>query len=75
MFAFAIRAGGRKMSTKDTNMEIVQVPLDRKTAGRLDAFARACGMDPIAAASRLLCDLLADDEFYNAAAEDPPSTH
>ncbi len=56
-------------------VEIVPVPLDSNTAERLRRFAQACGLDPLVAARRLLCDLLADDEFYNAAAREGPSTH
>ena len=63
------------MSKRDTDKLVIPVPVDEVTAGRLETFARACGMEPLAAASRLLSDLLADDELYNAAAEEAPLSH
>jgi hypothetical protein len=45
----------------------VPVPLDRRTRERLSRFAEAIDEHPLVAAARLLRDLLADDEFYNAA--------
>jgi hypothetical protein len=45
----------------------VPIPLDRRTRERLAHFAEAIDEHPIIAAARLLRDLLADDDFYNAA--------
>ncbi len=49
-------------------VELVPVPMDRETRRRLVLFSRAIGKQPIHAASVLLTDLLADEEFFNAAA-------
>lgn len=58
------------MGVHAKKQEIVAIPLDHLTAERLRLFAEACGLNPLVAASRLLSDLLADDEFYNAAARE-----
>jgi hypothetical protein len=53
----------------DEGIELVPVPMDRATRQRLARFAAAIGEQPIHAASKLMRDLLSDDEFYNSAAE------
>lgn len=45
----------------------ISIPLDREAQRRLLRFAKAIHEHPLVAAARLLSDLLADDEFYNAA--------
>ena len=52
---------------QDEDVEVVLVPLDGATLTRLAKFGRATGQHPARAAGALLRDLLADDEFYNAA--------
>lgn len=47
--------------------ELVPVPMDIETIGRLARFAKAIGKHPIEVAGMLLADLLADDAFWNAA--------
>jgi hypothetical protein len=57
------------MSKRFENDDIEAVPaeLNRETRIRLKRFAQATRMTPSQAASVLLTDLLADDEFWNAA--------
>ena len=55
--------------------EAVVIDLDGVTVTRLARFARAIGEHPRSAAARLLTELLADDEFYNAAAEEHGTAH
>ena len=55
------------------DFETVPVPLDRTTRERLVRFAEAVGEHPLVIAARLMRDLLADDEFYNAAAAEAAS--
>lgn len=61
----------------DAKFLTVPVPLDPVTTERLLRFAEASGLHPLVAAASLLRDLLADDEFYNAAAAEAvsQSTH
>lgn len=43
--------------------EIVPVPMNRETIRRLAALGRTIGRHPVELASKLLHDLLRDDEF------------
>jgi hypothetical protein len=55
--------------------KLVSVPLDPITLRRLISFSSAVGKLPHEAASALLRDLLADDELWNAAANDDGHTN
>ena len=55
--------------------QAVVIDLDEVTCARLVRFARAINEHPRSAAARLLQELLADDEFYNAAAEEHGPAH
>ena len=52
-------------TTHDDDTETLPIPLDGKTVERLLRLARACGDSPVAVASSLLRDILADDDAVN----------
>lgn len=59
----------RTMKTRKPSDEHVlpELVLDGETIARLVRFSEAVGKPPRAVASELIRDLLADDEFWNAA--------
>lgn len=54
----------------DDEIELVPVPMDRATRARLARFARLSGDRAVMAAGAILRDVLADEDFWEAA-EDP----
>jgi len=47
--------------------DVLPIPLDPVTVKRLARFARLIGQHPRDVAGMLLCDLLADQDFWDAA--------
>lgn len=52
--------------SRDDEIEMVPIPLDRETIARLARLGRAIGKHPTKAAGELLRDLLRDDEMAHA---------
>lgn len=67
---FALMSTAQDDEDDEEGVELVPVPMGRKTRERLARFAAALGKQPIHAAGKLMRDLMSDDEFYNAAAEE-----